>query len=171
MGRSMQEGELRRGRKSPHLVRGGATAGTRAARVPQSGRAFGATQQSGRVFRECILATTRPTHIITHHIRPCPSPLQHPTHLPLRRLLPTAVTCLRPAPSRTLVAAAQSTPAQPKPVPEGQHLLSRVLHTRPTSLTQTTTNNNTFSSARPPLPSLHRLFSITLSLLSAITDS
>lgn len=67
----------------------------------------------------------------------------------------------------------KSTPAQPKPVPEVQHLLSRVLHARPTSLTQTTNNNinNIIPSARPPLPSLHRLLSISISSWSAISNS
>ena len=64
-----------------------ATAGTRAARVPQSERAFDATQQSDeRVIADCILASTRATHGNTHNTRPFTSNFWQSTYLPPTRL-------------------------------------------------------------------------------------
>ena len=66
------------------------------------------------MIEECILASTRPTHGNTHNTRPFTSHLQQATYLPLRNLLSEAVTCSRPAPSRTLVRSGSinASPAQ-----------------------------------------------------------
>lgn len=66
------------------------------------------------MIEECILASTRPTHGNTHNTRPFTSHLQQATYLPLRKLLSEAVTCSRPAPSRTLVCSGSinASPAQ-----------------------------------------------------------